>query len=546
MIVPTYNESVATEGPQQESLAIQPRTEASSGVNIAQAEGGIGKEAESLGAQVTRHLIYQQRMADQQKSYDISSQYARAGQQFLMGDGNDQPGILNLQGNDAAGALAKFQDWDAKQRQQLLNGLPADEQKNVSRLIDSHGTVFFDNVLRHQVKQTEVAQDNSRVSQIQSLQDTSALPNTTPAQMIDGIKKAQSIDLQRHPGEDDVTNTASAQKVAAGFVNTYLQANPSMPPDQQQKMLDSVKGMLHPVDVEKLQKPIDGKWIDYRTNAIQAHIANDAGGPNGENRFKNPDGTYNIATVEGAAQQMTASLKPGQHGYQKGEEVYQAEQAKKFAVMQNGALKDGWDNAAKGFLDSISTAKLKNPNMLYQDAEKQAISQYAGSVRPGEIEKLRDSAAKTWLGDVDGPQMRLKLALSNPDLKRGYEDAKAQIDTTYSGSAQKEQKKLAYQNLDAIAPQFKSGKQVVDWQSDQLKNVKIPGVFGMLLGGANVRKGEEQDWARQSLGGDQQVEAAYNTLQSRLGRAPSTAEMHEAIAEFKKRTADYQAKHQTP
>ena len=62
----------------------------------------------------------------------------------------------------------------------------------------------------------------------------------------------------------------------------------------------------------------------------------------------------------------------------------------------------------------------------------------------------------------------------------------------------------------------------------------------------NVKRGQEQDWQRQALGGDQQVEAAYNTLQSRLGRAPSTAEMHEAIAEFKKRTDDYQAKHATP
>ncbi len=548
-IVPEYNESVGTEGPQQGALAITPRGAESSGENVAQSAEGIGKESEAIGGQLTRHLVYLKRMEDQQKSFDIASSYARKGQKFLAGDGTQEnPGLLNLKGTDAAGALGKFQEWDSKQRDVIRNdpNLTPDIQKNVARLMDSHGTVFFDNVLKHQVQQTLVAQDNSRVAQIQAIQDTLSLPNTSPEQMMEGIKKAQAIDLLRHPGEDEFVNNANAQKTAAGVMANYLQSNPAMPPDQQQKMLDSMKSLLHPADYEKLEKPIDGKWIDYRTNAIQAHIANDAGGPNGENRFKEPDGLYNLATVEKAAQQMTAGLKPGEHGYKPGEELHQAQEAKKFAVMQNGALRDGWDEAAKGFLDSMQSQKQKNSGMLYQDAEKNAISQFAGSVRPGELEKLRDSAAKTWIGDVDGPQMRLKLAMSNPDLKRGYEDAKAQIETTYSGTTQKEQKKLAIQNLDAIAPQLRSGKQIVDWQADQLSKVKVPGAFFGMNWLSSKVKGEEEDWQRQALGDQASVDAAHNSLQNRLGRAPSTAELHEAIAEFKKRSDAYNQAHKAP
>lgn len=570
-IVPEYNESVQTEGPQQESLSITPRGAESSGENIAQAAQGIGKEAEAIGSQVTRHLLYMQRQKD---AIELQNRLLQA--DTLMQNGH--AALFNRRGAQAIGisggsaqnpdqqarslalgtsslsedaqarldpSFIKFDNSSAgliaKARDVVIHGvdgkssLPADVAKQALSRFDRMAESYHGRAVNHEAEQIQIAHVDSLNNSFAASVNAASVA-ASPKAFIPLLEDAQkdALEVARIKGQDindKDTRAAVMQSAAKEATAKYLHANIEDHPERSQEVLNAAKPLMHPADAGDLQKSIDGKMIDMRDEQIWKNVTADP-------RSRNADGTFNLAAVEGYAKDLSKN-RPEK------EQLHHAEQAKSQAIMANGALKQGWDEAAKGFLDSIQTQRLKNPNMLYQDAEKDAISQFAGSVQPGTLEKLKDSAAKTWLGDSDGPQMRLKLALSNPDLKRGYEDAKTMIDATYPGKAQVEQKKLAIQNLDAIAPQFKSGKSITDWQTDQFSKVKVPGsVFGMHWL-SSAKKGEESDWQRQALGDQASVDAAYTSLQNRLGRAPSTAEMHEAIAEYKSKLKAYQDAHQT-
>lgn len=486
MIVPTYRESVGTDGPQQGPLAIHPVGEGVSGVDVNRAEEGIGKQAEALGGQLERHLLYLERQRSQEKVSDLVSGAIKQiqdraqnehGTGWLQKEGANARGILHgptEYGKTYALNDESFDGFFAGLKKDTLEGLNSAEAKQADRMLNREGQVWRNRIITHETTQSKIAHDTSLDARIGGMADTASMASASkPEDFIDQVKAAKDLLRERHPGEDEATYTALDQKFAAGAMAKFQEANPYLSPEELQNMLDGAKSFLHPADIGKLQKPIDGKWIDFRTQAIRAHIATDTSGPGETNRFKEPDGTYNIAAVEGEAMRLTSSLKEGEHGYKKGEEVHQAKEAKSFAVMQNGALKDGWDKGAKGFLDSILSQQQQNKGILFQDAEKNAISQFASQVHPGDLQKLRDSAAKSWLGDPEGPKMRLKLMMTNDDLAAGYKDAKRMIEDKFTGNTQpvKDNRRIMLQILDKTAPGFRSGKQIREWMTDQLEPV---------------------------------------------------------------------------
>lgn len=379
-IIPVYNEKIGVDAPGVQTPQMADITPAASGAGIAEASSKLGQTVENIGSQLGRHLAYMAHLKQQQQGYDIAATYARNGQVFLNGDGKDNPGILNLHGKDADNSIAAFQDWDKQQRKELLKDLPPASARNVDRMIDSHGTVFFDNALHHQRHETEVAQQNSRAAEVQATQDTASLPNTTPGQFSDLVTKAQDITRQMHPGQDDATYEALDQKTAAGMMQNYVKSNLEDHPQETLKMLAAQKGSMHEADYGAIKKQIDGKMLDIRRGVIWEQVSG----------FTHSDGTVDLQRAEAHAKQLASTLPPN-------EQQHVVDFVRQQASVQDSALKDARQAQDRSFINDSMGLKAKG--LSYDQAHDALFKDKGYGFDPKDIQEKSDQLRKLYTHD---------------------------------------------------------------------------------------------------------------------------------------------------
>lgn len=568
MIIPEYQESVPTAGPEQETLAVQPRGAESSGENIAKSAEEIGKQVEAVGSQLTRHIVYMQKQKD---SIDLQNRllqvetvmqgghaplYARRGQQaFGVVSGSEvnsslKPGDQGPVMSEAEQAkrnpdYIKFADSSAgiieRARKILMSGvdgkspLPADIASQAESRFDNMAKSYSGRAVTHEAEQLQVAHIDSLNNSFAAAINSASMargPKTFLPLVADAQKDA--MEVARIKGQDinnKDTRAAIMQSAAKTATEKYLHANIDENPDMAQKVLNAAKHLMHPADAGDLQKSIDGKMMTVRDAQIwDNNIVPDK-------NLYNPDKTFKLGELEAEVRRIAIDRPES-------EIKHYVAQALARATTANHDIKQGYDEAEQQYLDGFSAAKSARPDANFVDVKAAADRAFQGKMPDNRLAKAGESAMRTWLGDPDGLGRRLAFVKANSNLNEGYQNAITQIDEHYVGSTPqiKEQKRLALQNLNnevtSVDPQGKSrytkGDQIAAWQADRFTNVKVPGaVFGNLWK-ANAVKGEEQTAAIQALGSRENLDAVWDKLKSSLGHAPSWSDVHEYIGKGKK------------
>lgn len=576
-IVPEYNESVQTDGPQQESLAITPRGAESSGENIAASAGSIGKEAEAFGMQMTRQLLYQKRQKDMIEGNNRYAEFvgkylqapsdpllARRGAQAIgithgsAVDPDQQArdmamGVSSLSEDARAKLDPSFIKTDdswvgikARALDFLKNGadgkspLPPEVARSILQRGERASESFEGSFAKHEAEQTQIAHVDSLNNSFQAtVQAASMARNVDEFQSLvphaqDALMQVSRI--QGHPIDEAVTKTAINQKAAAESTDQFIRANLEKDPELTQKILTSMKPLIHAADYGKFQGMIEGKMMDVReAHSWDNNIVPDKGNYDSE-------GQFNL----GAVDKNTRALFAGRPDHEINHAVAQAHSR---AVTANSEMKQSFDDHEKTYLDGFVAAKAANPDANFVDVKKDMDAKMVAAdpnFPKNRLAKAGESAMQTWLKSPDGQGRRLELIKNNTNLDEGYQNSLNQIDENYTGTSPrtKEQKRLAIQNLNnevtSVDKQgnarYTKGDQIAAWQAERFKSIKVPGV---VWGTNTALKGEEQTAALQALGGNRdKLDAAWEALKTQLHRAPTWADMHGYINHLKNKPTE--------
>lgn len=293
--VPIYKPAVSIQAPgtpQARVEAIAP----GSVPTIFESNAKMGEVVTNLGAQVTQHMVIQEKLAQQQDSYAKQEGYKAALQDTLA---DPEKGLLaKFKGVNSPEALAEFDKLrkgvpaqpgipgTPSLRDQFLKDASPYERAQLAKSFDSIDSMYRGKIINHVLSQTEAASKAINEANIDSHMKDAALVTTTavhdpddenkliPAitlaenKMRDTIKNDVYFKKQGHPPE--VTNRIVQDHVNQ-LVKTAVEANVSKNWDDAQKILDA--STASPDAKAAIQdKIINGARIEQYTETLGSAV----------------------------------------------------------------------------------------------------------------------------------------------------------------------------------------------------------------------------------------------------------------------------------
>ncbi len=409
MIVPEYNESVGTDGPQQGPLTIQPRSEASSGLNVTQSEEGIAKGAAHLGAEIESHVLYMDRLAQQQDRYDRASKYAQQQDVALNGEDGlltrnraNAVGIVhgrNLPPNSSGWTPAEEAELDPKSyigqekkwREEALKGLNGQEAAGVERLIDAHNNVGFSAVVKHEAHEARLAQVDTVNGLIAASANTFAVDPTAEGsqKLLTQSQDARTMLAKQH-GEDPDTITMRGLAVGDTFAKAMVSRNIETKPDIARNTLEQMHsaGQVSEDQYGILKARVDGKWIDMKKTAVADQVLN--------NPANSEAGLANLGRVDAEAKGLVSTLPAG-------EQSHIIDEVHKQAERRNAAFEQNKKASGLKFSNDVLNAQRQGvpPEQAYDSlikkgsfidnndrAEKEKLFQAVYTKDPSALDKI--------------------------------------------------------------------------------------------------------------------------------------------------------------
>jgi len=254
------------------------------GTPIAEAAQRIGAEASQGGAQLMDRVIEHKQMADEQKAYSASTDYAQGLQGLLHNTdpATGQPvvnpktgvpqGILDREGAQAAGGVVDFDTQAQQLQQKYLNTLQTPRERALfMRMASWHAGAAREAAISHVAQQGQIAYNESVRGSLDSLAQSAT--DITDPKMISGmVDTAYGISTTAavHNGITDA-NFANIQRqgAAASIVQKPIEAqlaNGSW--KAANAILDATKDRLPPQFVQRMQSAISGRALDDTQQSV--------------------------------------------------------------------------------------------------------------------------------------------------------------------------------------------------------------------------------------------------------------------------------------
>lgn len=299
--VPVYQQSVGVQAPGAPQARVDPMTPASAPTNVHEANARVGEVVTSLGAQVTQHMVMQDKLRAQQDSYAATEGYKAAVQDTFA---DPEKGLLaKFKGINSSQALTEFDKLrkgvpaapgipgTPSLRDKFLKDVSPYEQAQLKKSFDAIDSMYRGNLINHVLEQTEAASKAINEANIDSEMKDAALVTTTSVHdPKDENKLIPAITLAENKMRETITNDVYfkqqghppevTKKLVQDHINelvkTAVEANASKNWEDAQKILDASSASP---DVKSAiqNKIINGARIDQYTETLSGAV------------LKNPD-----------------------------------------------------------------------------------------------------------------------------------------------------------------------------------------------------------------------------------------------------------------
>jgi hypothetical protein len=419
MIVPEYDQKVGVDDIGVPAAHVESMGPGSSGVQIAEAEAGLGNTVEGVGGDMAKYIVWQQRNAARADGYDRINGYALNQDQALNGDG----GLLTKQRGNAVGITHgkdlppgqqgptdldpnSYIGQESKWREKALAGLSPGSQEytEVLRGLDSHRAVGFNAVVKHEAQQAKLSDIDKTDTFIAGNANTFSTDPSSPAsqKLLQAAQDART-DLSRRQGEDADTTNARGLAVGDQFAKAMVDRNIELKPDLARDALEKMHsaGQVSEDTYGVLKSKVDGKWLDMRKYQVADQVLN--------NPANSDAGVANFGRVEAAAKQMVSTLPLPQQEHILDEVHKQAER-------RNAAFEQNKNLADQKFSNSVL------------DAQRQGVppeNAYDSLIKKGSFIDNNDRAEKEKLFQAvytkDPSAMSKIMTTQTPDQKLAWD-----------------------------------------------------------------------------------------------------------------------------
>lgn len=465
MNVPIAQRTVGIEAQGSPNVSIKPITEGAFGANvarsnmdIAEAKGSVGKVIANVGQQLFDHMAAKRNQDQEQEVNDRVSQLNKDVDENLL-YGKD--GALTLSGVNTKGVTPVFDEQANALRTKYAKGLSASQTQFYDRLANTHMEVRRNAVIRHEVGETQKAEEQGIASRIENDANTYAIDggDSYQSQALHNKAISEAQDLHKRRGDDESTTALGIQKVNDVFAKKALESHP----EQAKTILATFnlspegKAYVQGKQVEVVQKDISVAALTYKPNS---------------------DGTPNLSSTLEYAESKIKGFTPDQQiqvkNFVKSQvsvktaeiEQNREQNQKKFT---NTALQ--MFNSGKGH-DEIVDALVKKSNFDftgYSATDKTNQTDY--------ISRLFTDKNRA-IGEA--------TAYLNPEQKAALAEAKIMIagivgktDIKLAGMEQKQPADDVYFNLlnQKVAGSNMTREQIMSYTNELSKDIKTPGRF---------------------------------------------------------------------
>lgn len=294
--VPIYQPSVGVQAQGTPQVQVEPMPAASVPTNVHEANAGLGETVSKLGAQVTQHMVMQEKLRAQQDSYAAQEGYKAALQDTFS---DPEKGLLvKYKGINSPEALAEFDKirkgvpgapgvpGTPSLRDQFMKNVSPYEQAQLTKSFDSIDSMYRGKLINHVLSQTEAASKAINEANIDSHMKDAALVTTTAVHdPKDENKLIPSITLAENKLRDTITNDVYfkqqgnppevTKKIVQDHINelvkTAVEANATNSWEDAQKILDASTASPD-VKAAIQNKIINGARIDQYTETLSSAV----------------------------------------------------------------------------------------------------------------------------------------------------------------------------------------------------------------------------------------------------------------------------------
>jgi hypothetical protein len=391
--VPTYDRKVRQDVP-----VVSNPPAAAFGMDVYQANKGLGEAIQGLGSMLSKRALEQQEQKDLQVVTEAETAYRKDMDDLLY---NQDNGILNRSLIHAENSTKDYDEAAAKIRQKYLEKLPGENQKlSFDDAATKHYMATRDQVVQHEITQVREGQlDSLKNYNTQLISDAGKNPGVDQFRKAQEQIKTRNTDVlgkMKSPQDKiDQLNQSYYGELADTMITSYLNKNDYR---SAQAFLNAVKDSLHTNKANDLAKIINGYRDKIQPEETKATIQ----------VFKNE------AIVTGTTEGLAAAI-------QKSNDVISA--AGTDQNLSPEIVKSQQEQNTNELMVSVVSDALENKQDIplakkYLEAGKGLIS--------GEVASKLDTAIQKagvidQIGQTYSQVQNLKLSDGRPDFKRVQE-----------------------------------------------------------------------------------------------------------------------------
>lgn len=473
MNVPIYNRQVAEQAPGVATPHIDPITEGAFGANADEAKANLGKTVSSLGAGIAEYLIAKRNHNEEQTVNDRVTEFTKDATENLL-YGKD--GALILTGANAKGITPVYDQRVNELKSKYIKDLPPKSAELFNRIADTHANLWRDNVIKNEVDQTNIADEQSIASNVSVSAQTfgsaygvkvvgeAQAKHDSDMNLLIGKARSEAVDLLKRKGISDPADIKlERQKVDGQFAIEAAKNNPlnadSILASNKFDLSAKDKAQLQGIQVDALQNVISQAALTYKPNA---------------------DGTPNLANT------IDFSTKAAKD---KGFTPEQTDQVIKYAHSQVAVAtaeirQNREQNQSKFYNQAIQmfNSGKKQPDIVDALVKKANydFSGYSATDKQDQIDYIN----KLFTSHIDAVGKALEYV--SPEQKAALAEAKIIIAGKVGATKLKLSGDVEEQRMDAVyegilnrkvAGSNMSRDEILGYTNDLFKNVEIPGRF---------------------------------------------------------------------
>jgi len=236
MQVPIAKREVGINASQTPNVALQPMTAAASGANIGEAISGLGRTVGAATDALSSHLLAQRNHEEEQAANDEATKFAKDAQDTVLLNG-----VLSLKGANAKGATIVYDKSISDLKDKYGKDLQPRARELYNRIADTHANLWRNNVISHEIEQSNIADEQATASNVVTSAQTYAMaygtkitdPTAQKKHESDmtallGKARSETADMLKRKGlNDPATVKQELQKVDGRFAIESVKANPN-------------------------------------------------------------------------------------------------------------------------------------------------------------------------------------------------------------------------------------------------------------------------------------------------------------------------------